>query len=136
METQSGIKFTEAQVALSRIWMGDSPPPSPPQSVSKKEKEKRKWSRLLLLSKDRQPRESEVMPRTVDHAKEVIFTFQLAAKNVREYEHVTDSVAHHAMFAATSLLDERWYGKAREERAAYVGVQCQILNDCCGSILL
>lgn len=119
MESQSGIKFAQAQVALSRIWMGDSPPPSPPKPLSKKEKEKRKWSRLLS-HKDRQSREFEVMPRTVDHAKEVIFTFQLAAKNVKEYEHVSDSVAHHAMWAGTSLLDERWYGKAQEERAAYV----------------
>ncbi|GJJ12954.1 hypothetical protein Clacol_007201 [Clathrus columnatus] len=118
METQSGIKFSQAQAALSRIWMSDdsSPPILPKNDLTGKEK--RKWTKILC--RDRNSKEFEAMPRSVHHAKELIYTFQKAVDCVREYEHIADSVAHHAMRATTSLTDERWYGKSREEKAAYV----------------
>lgn len=118
MEAQSNVKFSQAQIALSRIWMGDSAPPTPSKAELEKRKEKRKWGRIL--SRDRLSKEFELMPRSVDHAKEIVYSFQQAMECVREYEHVADSVAHHAMRTSTSLLDEKWYGRAHEERQAYV----------------
>ncbi|KAF8811342.1 phospholipase D [Phlegmacium glaucopus] len=130
MEQNSGVSFSEAQVALARQWVaGDlltnqteiilSLPkeeedlfiPTGPEKEKGKggEKEKEKPTTIKVP-----------IPQDGEAARRVVERFQSGAHGVREDHAVSDSVAQHLLRDKTSLLDEKWLGTEEEELNAYV----------------
>jgi len=122
---EAGIDYDTAAAALGRVALGPD--------AYKKELELNKEVHFTLAKaggeaetfdtdKEQKTRKSadEVviqMPDGYDEAWEQIHKFEKAAK--RDIE-IKDSVAHHAMKWAGSLLDEPWGGSEDSERSAYV----------------
>jgi phospholipase D1/2 len=123
MERRSGVTFLQAQVALARIFIGESyevytqktvgikiPEPTseglvPTSKEKEKEKEKPKIEQLP-------------MPATVAEARRIVEQFESGARGLRGDENVSDSVSQHVLLDRTGLEQEQWLGTEEEERNA------------------
>ena len=115
MEENSGVKFNQARVALTRQWMGDmSGPDAGPTEVTIKILEP--TTEAIVVS-DKTPVKTETIPipATEAEARAIIERFERGADAIRGDEDVSDNVAQHMLRDKTSLVDEKWLGSEQEE---------------------
>jgi phospholipase D1/2 len=142
-EEQTGIKLSQAQVALARRWIGDLS-----QGICQKTI---KIGKSVSGQRDRPdentqsggalgfggpggfgifggekkaptPKEDpnvEVVPvpASEEESQQIIDRFERGARGVRSDVQVSDSVAQHALQDKTRLQDEKWLGTEAEEKA-------------------
>ena len=117
MEQNSNVKFSEAQVALARQWVGGD------ELTLQKEVTLVVPQEESLVPADKsKPQATEKVPIPADEnaARQVIETFQSGADNLRSDDPVSDNVAQHMLADKTSLFDEQWLGTPEEELKACV----------------
>jgi len=121
MEASSGIKFTEAQVALARQWVGDSADPDMPTEVTIKVPEPTADG-IVLTDKAQVQADKYTLPRSYSEAVWVIKRFEKGAEELvgRRHDAVADAVGQHALQDETELADEQWLGSEEEELNSYV----------------
>ena len=121
MEWNSGVKLSEAQVALARQWVaGDALTTQREITLSlprdeevfetnpEKGKEKEKEKEKVMTFKVAIPADSEA-------ARQVVMNFQNGASSIRSDDPVADNVGQHRLQDNTSLLQEKWLGTEEEE---------------------
>ena len=119
MEAASGVKFHEAQVALARLWIGNTNDGSEDVPTKVAIKKPEASGEGMVISKDTKTEIEEVeMPATVEEARNIIERFERGAEGLRGDEVVSDSVAHHMLSGQASLENEVWLGTEEEEKAA------------------
>ena len=112
-ERFSGIKFSQAQIALSRKWInGDT---LTTQRTVKIKTLEETTEGLVLTSKTDKLVQEFPIPVSEEEADETIRRFEEGAKSVRGDENVSDNVSQHMLHDNTSLWDEQWLGTAEEE---------------------
>ncbi|PPQ84945.1 hypothetical protein CVT25_004458 [Psilocybe cyanescens] len=117
MEENSGVKFHEAQVALSRQWVAGDELTTQKQIILVVPQEE------SLVPADKAKAKSTIkvdIPVDDQAAREVVEKFEGGARDLRSDEPVADTVAQHMLDDKTSLLDEQWLGTEEEELNAYV----------------
>jgi phospholipase D1/2 len=121
MEANSGVKFSQAQVALARQWIGDSANPDVPTEVTIKLPEPTSEG-IVLSEKTEVKTEKYPMPRLYSDAVAVIERFESGAIALvgRRHDAVADTVGQHALQDDTQLADEQWLGSEEEELNSYV----------------
>ena len=121
METHSGVKFNQAQVALARQWIGDSADPSMPTEVTIKLPEPTVEG-IVLSNKTEVKSEKYPIPRSYGDAVAVVERFERGANALvgRRHDAVADTVGQHALQDETELRDEQWLGTEEEELNSYV----------------
>ncbi len=121
MESNSGVKFNQAQVALARQWVGDSANHDAPTEVVIKVP-KPTSEGIVLSEKTEVKTEKYQMPRLVSDAVAVIKRFESGANALvgRRHDAVADTVGQHAFQDETVLSDEQWLGSEEEELNSYV----------------
>lgn len=118
MERNSGVTFLQAQVALARIWLGESYFASNGQK-SVKIKVPQVQEGIVESSKEAKQDIQEIkMPESEEEAKEIVRRFENGARGVRGDENVSDTVSQHMLTDRTGLEDEQWLGTPEEERFA------------------
>ena len=115
MEQRSGVKFTEAQVALARQWIGN-PNPSAEQQDTVRVTKPPTGDGLVTTDQAKTEVEEVKLPRTVEEAIDIIRRFERGAGDLRSDADVADNVAQHALQDRTSLFDEKWLGTEEEEK--------------------
>lgn len=111
IEDHSGIKFHEAQVALSRKWIdGDW---FTGQTVEVKIAQETMGG-IVPQSKTPPEVHEFSIPETEGRAEEVIRRFEEAARNMRGDGDVSDNDAQHSLEDQSGLLDEKWLGSEEE----------------------
>ncbi len=121
MEANSRVKFSYAQVALARQWVGDSANPDAPTEVVIK-LPKPSSEGIVLSEKTEVKTEKYQMPPHVSDAVAVIERFESGANVLvgRRHDAVADTVGQHAFQDETVLSDEQWLGSEEEELNSYV----------------
>jgi phospholipase D1/2 len=121
MEANSGVKFSQAQVALARQWVGDSADPNMPTEVAIKLPEPT-LEGIVLSNKTEVKSEKYPLPRQYSDAVAVIEQFERGASAIvgRRHDAVADTVGQHALQDETELRDEQWLGSEEEELNSYV----------------
>jgi phospholipase D1/2 len=116
MEANSGVKFSQAQVALARQWVGDSADPNMPTEVAIKLPEPT-LEGIVLSNKTEVKSEKYPLPRQYSDAVAVIEQFERGASTIvgRRHDAVADTVGQHALQDETELRDEQWLGSEDEE---------------------
>lgn len=124
MEANSGVKFSQAQVALARQWVGDSADPNMPTEVAIKLPEPT-LEGIVLSNKTEVKSEKYPLPRQYSDAVAVIERFERGAGAIvgRRHDAVADTVGQHALQDETGLRDEQWLGSEEEELNSYVFFQ-------------
>ncbi len=119
MEEISGVKFTQAQVALAAQYVyGDKLTTQKEIILVSPEEE----SLVPAAKPEKQASEKVPIPQNKDEARRIVKTFESGARNLRSDEPVADSVAQHMLSDKTSLLEEQWLGTEEEELYAYVSL--------------
>jgi phospholipase D1/2 len=119
MEKNSGVKFSEAQVALAREWigvqstMGDIKEITVQAPVATKEG-------INISDKTEIKNEVTPIPPSFEAAKAIVEKFEHGSDDIRGDEDVSDTVVQHVLLDKTTLLDEKWEGTAEEELDACV----------------
>lgn len=119
MEQNSGVRFSEAQVALARQWVaGDVLTTQKEVTISVPRGEEG----LVITGttdkeKDKNKPATLKVPIPVDDqaARHVVEKFQNGAYGVRSDDAVADNVVQHMLRDSTSLLQEKWLGTEEEE---------------------
>lgn len=122
METNSGVKFEEAQVALARQWIGNQ------ANQGGKDPIEEVYIQVPLpttegitqTQDDNTKTEKFRLPASKEQARRVIERFELGADTIRGDKEVADNVSQHVLADSTGLLDEKWLGTAQEEKDAWV----------------
>jgi phospholipase D1/2 len=116
-EEISGVKFLQAQVALAKQWVGDTP------TGGQKHEQKTAAIKVpqpstegVTQSQESQKIEEVPLPATEAEAKDIIARFEAGAKQLRGDDQVADNIGQHAMLDKTNLMDEQWLGTEQEER--------------------
>jgi phospholipase D1/2 len=123
MEQNSGVKFSEAQVALARQWVaGDMLTTQREITLSLPREEEELETNTEKKDKEKdKPRTFKVpIPVDAEAARHVVTNFQNGALGVRSDDPVADNVAQHSLQDKTSLLQETWLGTEEEELNAWV----------------
>jgi phospholipase D1/2 len=120
MEQNSGVSYYQAQVALSRQWLGTILPQDEqgvgvrmaiPQANTRDEK-----SLGAVEAKHSITIKEYPLPKTEDDAKKEIARFEAGAP--RSDKDVSDTIGQHAQIDITSLKSEKWLGTEQEEKDA------------------
>ncbi|KAI0042796.1 phospholipase D [Auriscalpium vulgare] len=119
MEERSGVKFNQAQVALARMWVGDSADAGQPNEVTIKLSQPTAEG-IVVSGKTEVKTEKYPMPASYDEAKDIIERFERAADVGRRNDDVSDTVVQHSLRDNTRLIDEKWLGDEQEELDSYV----------------
>jgi phospholipase D1/2 len=121
MEANSGVEFSQAQVALARQWIGDSADHDVPTEVTIKVPEPT-FATIVLGETEKVKTEKYQIPRSYSEAVAVIERFESGAKALvgRRHDAVADTVGQHALEDETELADEQWLGTEEEELNSYV----------------
>ncbi|KAJ8463937.1 hypothetical protein ONZ45_g17411 [Pleurotus djamor] len=120
IEQNSGVRFHEAQVALSRQWIGDMIDDEHTQKEVKLKIPEASGEGMVISDKTKVNIETIPLPASEEEAKRMVEKFEHGADNLRGDESVADSVAQHMLGDNTTLLDEKWLGTPEEELQAYV----------------
>ncbi|KAL1743202.1 hypothetical protein HDZ31DRAFT_83591 [Schizophyllum fasciatum] len=117
MELNSGVQFSEAQVALARQWIGNQHT----EQTEVKIKVPKPTQEGQSLSENT---EADVLsvrfPDTVEEATAIIEKFEAGSREIRGDEDVADTVSQHMLQDRTTLFDEKWLGSEEEELNNYV----------------
>jgi phospholipase D1/2 len=121
MEANSGVKFSQAQVALARQWVGDSGDPDMPSEVTIQLPGPTSEG-IVLSDKTEVKTEKYPLPRLYSDAVAVIERFERGANGLvgRQHNAVADTVGQHALQDQTDLTDEQWLGSEEEELNSWV----------------
>ncbi|KAF5392458.1 hypothetical protein D9757_002249 [Collybiopsis confluens] len=121
IQSDSGVSFHQAQVALARQWLGPQAMGSDggPVKITIKTPEVSKEG-VVITEKTPVKEEAIAVPSTEKEAREIISTFERAAEAVRGDEEVSDNVVQHMLSDRTGLEQEKWLGSEQEELDAYV----------------
>jgi phospholipase D1/2 len=121
MEANSGVKFSQAQVALARQWVGDFWDPDMPSEVTIQLPEPTSEG-IVLSDKTEVKTEKYPLPRLYSDAVAVIERFERGANGLvgRQHNAVADTVGQHALQDQTDLADEQWLGSEEEELNSWV----------------
>ncbi|TFK95611.1 phospholipase D/nuclease [Pterulicium gracile] len=127
MEENSGVRFHEAQVALSRLLIGTSQTDQREVTLAVPEPmmhglvEGGTAGHKTGEGNTQKPNTITIpIPESEDAAREIIERFERGAEGVRGDEEVSDSVAQHMLGDRTGLKDEKWLGTEEEELKSYV----------------
>jgi len=122
METNSGVKFNEAQVALARQWIGDQADEGGVDPITEVfVKSGQPTSEGIVETKATETKGEKVkLPASEEEARQKIELFERGADDVRSDEEVNDTVSQHMLNDKTGLLDEKWLGTDEEEKDAYI----------------
>ena len=120
METNSGVKFNEAQVALARQWIGDQADEGGVDPITEVfVKSGQPTSEGIVETKATETKGEKVkLPASEEEARQKIELFERGADDVRSDEEVNDTVSQHMLNDKTGLLDEKWLGTDEEEKDA------------------
>ncbi|EIW71690.1 hypothetical protein TREMEDRAFT_71238 [Tremella mesenterica DSM 1558] len=124
MEQRSGVTFHEAQVALSRIYVGSDDLKGDVDEVVNIEKAHDQGTSVDQIGKKDTVEKAVPLPKTVDEAKDIIRRFERAAQTDDKNVYVV--FCQHAMLDKTSLSDEQWDGTEDEELGCFVTELCYI----------
>lgn len=113
IEKRSGVSFVEAQVAMSRLWIGNEV--SQQNEVVLNLLDEERTAGGLSDAKVEGDTVKVKVPATEQEAREQIEKFEGAAKSIRNDESVSDNVVQHVLHDRTSLMDEHWEGNEAEE---------------------
>jgi phospholipase D1/2 len=116
-EKASGVKFYEAQVALSRKWIDGDILTS--QKTVKINTPQETTEGLVHSDKTQKDFQEFPIPESEEQAEQTISRFEQAARSVRSDERVSDNVVQHMLQDRTSLKEEQWEGTEEEELNAY-----------------
>ena len=116
MEANSGIKFTQAEVAYARQLIGDPAAPGAPTHVTIKVPEPTSKG-VVVGEKAEAKTEKYEMPHLYSDAVAVVERFESGANALvgRRHDTVADTVGQHALQDKTQLSDEPWLGSKEEE---------------------
>jgi phospholipase D1/2 len=115
MEQNSGVKFNQARVALTRQWIGDlSGPDAGPTEVTIRVLEPTTEA-IVVSDKTAVKTETIPIPATEMEARDIIERFEHGADGIRGDQEVSDNVAQHMLRDQTTLADEKWLGTEQEE---------------------
>ncbi|KAF8523531.1 phospholipase D [Hysterangium stoloniferum] len=120
MEHNSGVTFHQAQVALARIWLGETYEEDYIKTVAIKVPQPTTEGISPAATDEKQQIEQVPLPASVGEAKRTVRRFERGAEGLRGDEDVSDSVAQHMLCDRTVLEQEKWLGTEQEERDAYV----------------
>ena len=124
MERNSGVRFSEAQVALARQWVAGDMLTTQREIILSLPREEEELDTSTEKDKDKdkdKPRTFKVpIPVDAEAARHVVMNFQNGACGVRSDDPVADNVAQHRLQDNTSLLEEKWLGTEEEELNAWV----------------
>lgn len=118
-EEASGVKFHEAQIALAKLWVGDTPTGTSTKQFEQKTaaiKVPQPSAEGVTQGKDSQSIEEVKLPANDEEARRTIEKFERGAKELRGDEDVSDNVCQHALMDRTELAGERWLGDEQEEK--------------------
>lgn len=120
MEENSGVKFHEAQVALSRQWVGDQSNAGGEDPIKEVFiKMPQPTGEGIVQTKATDTKTEKVpLPANAEEARQKIEAFEAGADNIRSDEEVADTVSQHMLNDKTGLLDEKWLGTEEEEKDA------------------
>jgi phospholipase D1/2 len=117
-EEASGVKFYEAQVALSKKWVDGDMLTS--QKTVQINIPRETTEGLVESDKTKRDLKEFPIPESEAQADETITRFEQGAKSVRGDEDVSDNVVQHMLQDRTPLQEEQWKGTEEEELNAYV----------------
>ncbi|KAG5641745.1 hypothetical protein DXG03_004298 [Asterophora parasitica] len=119
MEKKSGVTFHEAQVALSRQWIGHEPESTQEVTLTIPGP----TTEGIVVS-DKTPRKTETVPipESAEAARAIVERFEQGAAGLRGDEEVSETVAQHMLNDRTGLMAEKWLGTPEEELNACVYV--------------
>lgn len=120
MESNSGVKFLEAQVALARQWIGDQSNAGGEDPIKEVfVKVPQPSGEGIVETKATDAKAEKIpLPESDEAARDLIDRFERGADGVRGDEDVADTVSQHMMGDKTGLLDEKWLGSEQEEKDA------------------
>ncbi|KXN92484.1 Phospholipase D1 [Leucoagaricus sp. SymC.cos] len=118
IEEASGVKFAEAQIALSRKWIDGDMLTS--QTTVKITIPQETTEGLVHSDKTHEEVLEFPIPESDEQAEESIKRFEDGAKGIRGDEDVSDNVCQHMLDDRSGLLDEQWLGTEEEELNSYV----------------
>ncbi|KIY71099.1 phospholipase D/nuclease [Cylindrobasidium torrendii FP15055 ss-10] len=119
MEKESGVKFHEAQVALSRVWIGPGEGNQTEVTVALP----LEGSGGLAEMKDGKEKQKTItvkLPASAEEALATIQKWEKASDVIPDDDYTSDSVVQHMLHDSTPLSAEKWSGTAEEEKDAYV----------------
>jgi len=116
MEQNSGVKFTEAQVALARQWVAGDMLTTQREIILSLPQEQAELQ--TSTEKDKLTTFKVPIPVDGEAARHVVEKFQNGA--VRSDDLIADNVGQHRHQDSTSLLQEKWLGTEEEELNSYV----------------
>jgi hypothetical protein len=123
MTDNSGVRFHEAMVALSRQWIGEAVPEEGqkiPTEVTVSLPEPTSAGIVVSNNATEVKKETVRIPATEDEARQIIERFEHGAADFHEEREVADNVAQHMLEDHTALNQEKWMGTEEEELQAYV----------------
>ncbi|KAL1408303.1 hypothetical protein Q8F55_005109 [Vanrija albida] len=125
MEEKSGVTFHEAQVALSRVYVGDPGEDADDDAVVFIEKSHDQLTKGDNTNKKGKTAQDAVpLPKTVQDAKDIIHKFEAAAVNA--IAEVPDNICQDALKSGVHVKAEGWAGSEQEELDSFVTEQCYI----------
>jgi phospholipase D1/2 len=122
MEKNSSVPFFQAQVALSRQWLGNRIDANEDKSVkinvivpTANTGDKKSLGATEGTKKEEAAKVTEyVLPDSEEEAKAKIAQFESGAP--RSDQEVSDTIGQHVQFDRTALNAEKWLGTEQEER--------------------
>lgn len=120
MERNSGIEFSQVQVALAREWVGpdDGSWRQPDIKLKAPGETSGTPADLGTTAKKAENIKTYPFPATVEEARDTISRFEDGAP--RSDQEVADTIGQHALQDGTDLRDEKWLGSPEEERDRFV----------------
>ena len=117
MEQNSGVKFSQAQVALARQWVAGDMLTTQREIILSLPREEGVSEITTSTEKGKEKPTTFKVPIPVDDdaARHVVEKFQNGARGVRSDDPIADTVAQHRLEDSTSLLQEKWLGTEEEE---------------------
>ena len=114
MEKNSGVTFSQAQVALARQWIGQDPE-SDQKTVTVTLPDQPTSEGLVVSDKTLARTETVEIPQSEEDARRVVAQFESGSDAIRGDEDVADTVSQHMLSDKTDLRDEIWLATPEEE---------------------
>jgi phospholipase D1/2 len=114
MEKNSGVTFSQAQVALARQWIGQDQD-SDQKTVTVTLPDKPTLEGLIVSDKTQARTETVAIPESEEAARFIVAQFESGSNAIRGDEDVADTVSQHMLNDKTGLKEEIWLGTPEEE---------------------
>lgn len=119
MTKKSGHTWDEVQAALARLYVGDHADPDEEKKVQRIEIQQAAEGESIKQedTKKKEPRLTDV-PKTTEEALDIIHKWESSCPE--DAPQIPTSIAHCCMDTDESVLDQPWYGSAKDEVRSYV----------------